>query len=77
MKYKIYVKNKIMGWVQVKTYKGHELMIAQDGKIVCYIDGTRKVFPDNGNFKIELIADNVKFDELDNEFRKIVDSFLA
>lgn len=65
-----------MGWVQVKTYKGHELMITQDGKIVCYIDGTRKVFPDNGNFKIELIADNVKFDELDDVTRKIIDSFL-
>lgn len=76
MKYKIYVKTKTMGWVPVKTYKGHDLMVTQDGKIVCYIDGTRKVFPDNGDFKIELIPNNVKFDEFNNEIRTILDSFL-
>lgn len=52
MKYKIYYKNEMVDWMLVKSYKGHDLMVTQDGKIVCYIDGKRKVFSDNGCFKI-------------------------
>lgn len=77
MKYNIYVKNKLLDWVQVRTYKGHDLMITQDGKLVCYIDGTRKVFPPTSDIKIEIIPENVQFDELDNEIRKIVDRILG
>lgn len=59
-----------MEWVPVKTYKGHDLMVTQDGKIVCYIDGTRKVFQNNGDMKV------VKSDECPGVDKFIIDEFI-
>lgn len=70
MKYKIYVKSKRHGWLHVKKYKGHDLMVTQDGKIVFYDGDMRIVFGSDIPMKVVTYTDDWK--SVDEEMEKII-----